>query len=60
MIMRGLGTSLTKCTQVPQAIINRSDFASVLGVADLGQEKWRRHLRKTVAEAKNEPASNVH
>ena len=55
-----LEKALTKCTQVPQAVIDCSDLSSVLRMADLSQEEWGSHLGKTVAESEDESTSNVH
>lgn len=50
----------TQCAQVPQAVIDGSDLATVLGMADLGQENWGGHLGQTVAEAKEQATGDVH
>lgn len=41
----------TQCTQVPQAVVDGSDLATVLGMADLGEKNRGGHLGQTVAEA---------
>lgn len=41
----------TQSTQVPETVIDSGDLATVLRVADLGQQDRRGHLSQTVSES---------
>ena len=52
--------NLTEGSNVPQAVIDGGNWATVLGMADLSQKKRRAHLGEGVAESKDDPAGDVH
>ena len=60
MNMDNQGMALTKGTQVPQAVVNCSNLASVLWMANFGEKKRGSHLRQTVTESEDESTSDVH
>jgi hypothetical protein len=51
---------LTQSAQVPQAVVNRSNFGAVLRMADFREQDRRGHLSHTVAKAEHKAASDVH
>lgn len=46
--------------QVPETVVDGGQGTTVLGVADLGQQHGRTHLREGVAETEDEAAAHVH
>lgn len=46
--------------QVPETVVDGGEGTTVLGVADLGQQHGRTHLREGVAETKDETTAHVH
>lgn len=45
---------------IPETVVHGGDTATVLGVADLGEEEWRGELRKRVAKTHEEPSAFKH
>lgn len=50
----------TKRAQVPETVVDGSDGATVLGMADLSEQQRRAHLRERVAETEQETTTHVH
>lgn len=60
--MGGSGTNGgdQESSQVPETVVDGSDGASVLRVADLGEKQGRRHLGEGVTETEDETTTEVH
>jgi hypothetical protein len=53
-------TILTQRAEVPEAVIDGRDLATVLGMADLRKKNRGSHLGQTVAETEEQPTGDVH
>lgn len=51
---------LTQRAQVPKTIVYGSERATVLGMADLGEQQRRTHLSGGISEAEQETTSQPH
>lgn len=51
---------LTQRAKVPQAVIDGSDLATMLGMANLREKNRGGHLGQTVAETEEQPTDDVH
>lgn len=51
---------LTQRAKVPQAVIDGSDFATVLGMANLREKNRGGHLGQAVAETEEQSTGDVH